>query len=380
MRKAFDDNGKVKAKDMMKALGNGFSGALAGVIKPIKERHEEESMKLDEKFKAPGIEADAKKKEREKKLKGARAKIDESAADALAQLLVERFDPKPVLKDAGLRPEGIPVDMALFGRMVASPLMHNVEASSQFAHAISTHEFAREFDLWTRVDDRRDKRLDFYVDAFGAGEKLESGTDGMGDAEFTSACYYNYFNVDLDALVDNLTGKALKRDLDTSKDEAAATTRACNAVVGLLKAAIFERPTGKFNSMATPSLPTLVLVEVRDNHVPVSYADAFAKPVDPKNEETQRDNGQIERVDLPKESAKRLIEWADRITTAFSRTAEQRLLFTGGRCVGADLGALENAPVTVVGNVDALVAELRAAMQCPGQKPHEKEPLGNRNG
>lgn len=280
------------------------------------------------------------------------------------QLILERFDPKVILKEAGLRPDGIPVDMALFGRMVTSPLMHNVEASSQFAHAISTHEFAREFDLWTRVDDRRDKRLDFY-DAFGAGEKLESGTDGMGDAEFTSACYYSYFNVDFCALVDNLTGKALKNDLDDSKDREDAKKRACNAVIGLLKAAIFERPSGKFNSMATPSLPSLVLVEVRDSHVPVSYADAFAKPVDPKNEETQSDTGQVQHVDLPEESARRMIKESNRITKAFCRSARNRLLFTGGRDLGVSLVHLKTAPVCPVDSVGDLAKELKTALGCP---------------
>ncbi|KXK11338.1 MAG: type I-E CRISPR-associated protein Cas7/Cse4/CasC [Fimbriimonadaceae bacterium] len=276
----------------------------------------------------------------------------------------KEFDAKEALKPVGLNWTGIPVDMALFGRMVTSDLMHNVEASSQFAHAISTHEWQREFDLWTRVDDRRDKRLDFYRSAFGAEEKLESGTDGMGDAEFTSACYYSYFNVNFDALVDNLTGKALKHDLDDSKDREDAKKRACDAVAGLIKAAIFERPTGKFNSMASPSLPTLVLVEVRDSHVAVSYADAFAKPVDPKNEETQNDQGQIERVDLSKESAKRLLEEANRITRAFSRDARARYVFTGGQDVGA---ALENGsvPAEAVDSVDDLITNVRTTIDPP---------------
>ncbi len=282
------------------------------------------------------------------------------------------FDAKAALKTKGLNWEDIPVDMALFGRMVTSDLMHNVEASSQFAHAISTHEWAREFDMWTRVDDRRDKRLDFYRDAFGAEEKLESGTDGMGDAEFTSACYYSYFNVDFDALIDNLTGKALKHDLDDSQDRPAAKVRACKAVVGLVKAAILERPTGKFNSMATPSLPTLVLVEMRDNHVPVSYADAFAKPVDPKNEEKQMDNGQIERVDLPKESARRLIVEANRITKAFTRTAMKRLRFAGGLdLLKVLLEMASGDPDDVnkdVTSIDDLLSELRNTLGCPKEK------------
>lgn len=273
----------------------------------------------------------------------------------------QSFDPGPALKSVGLNWNGIPVDMALFGRMVTSDLMHNVEASSQFAHAISTHEFVREFDFWTRVDDRRDRRLDWYRDAYGS-ERIPEGTDGMGDAEFTSACYYSYFNVDFSALVDNLTGKALKRDLDDSEDRKQAERKACNAVVGLVKAAIFERPTGKFNSMCTPSLPALVLVEVRDSHVPVSYADAFAKPVDPKSEETQSDTGQVQRVSLPEESARRLIKEANRITTTFCRKASKRLLFTGGRELGECLEDLGTAPVFAVSNTEELAKELRAAL------------------
>jgi len=279
------------------------------------------------------------------------------------------FDPKIVLKPVGLGWTGIPVDMALFGRMVTSDLMHNVEASSQFAHAISTHEFIREFDLWTRVDDRRDKRLDWYRDAFGAEEILPTGTDGMGDAEFTSACFYSYFNVDFDALTDNLTGKAINHRLEVpNEDQKKAKERACNAVIGLLKATIFERPTGKFNAMATPSLPAVVLVEVRDSHVPVSYADAFAKPVDPKNEEKLLDNGQIQHMDLPVESATRLIQEANRITKAFCRGAVNRLLFTGERKVDASLDTLDSAPVCSVDNIQDLILKLRTVLGCPQEK------------
>jgi len=369
MRKAFDSKGEVQVEKMVESMNKVTGGSLAVAIEPIRRQHEEESKRLGEKFRAPDGEAEKAKKDREKKLKDAKAKNDKNAANALAQLILERFDPKAILREAGLRPDGIPVDMALFGRMIASPLMHNVEASSQFAHAISTHEFTREFDLWTRVDDRRDKRLDWYRNAFGAEEKLETGTDGMGDAEFTSACFYSYFNVDFDALVDNLTGKAINRRLAVpEEDRKKAKERACNVVVGLLKAAIFERPTGKFNSMATPSLPTLVLVELRDSHVPVSYADAFAKPVDPKNEEEQSDTGQVQHVDLPMESARRLVGEANRITKALCRSAVNRLLFTGGRNIGASLNKLDFAPVCSVETVQALIAELRTLLGCPQER------------
>ncbi|HBA55970.1 MAG TPA: hypothetical protein DCZ04_16360, partial [Syntrophorhabdus aromaticivorans] len=334
MRTAFDNKGKIQPEKMIDSMSKISDGALAQVVAPIRSQHEEDSKSLNKKFGVPNGETEKAKKEREKKLKDAKAKNDANAANKLAQLILEHFDPKVVLKEAGLRPDGVPVDMALFGRMIANPLMHNIEASSQFSHAISTHEFAREFDLWTRVDDRRDKRLDWYLDAFGAEEKLVAGTDGMGDAEFTSACFYTYFNVDFDALVNNLIGTALdQRRTVLEEDQEKAKKRACNAVIGLVKAAILERPTGKFNSMATPSLPTLVLVEVRDSHVSVSYADAFAKPVDPKNDEKQSDTGQVQHMDLRIESAKRLIQEANRITRVFNRGAKARLLFTGDNVI-----------------------------------------------
>lgn len=371
MHNAFDGKGRVRTNDILKCLDCELpKGKLGEIIKGIKVKRDASTNELDMKHKPPENESADAKKRREKRLKEAKARVDQNAAQALQQLILKQFDPKLVLKEAGLRPEGTPVDMALFGRMIASPLMHNVEASSQFAHAISTHEWTREFDMWTRVDDRRDRRLDFYLDAFGAEEKLESGTDGMGDAEFTSACYYSYFNVDFDALVDNLTGKALKHDLDDPHDRENARHRAGNAVIGLIKAAIFERPSGKFNSMATPSLPTLVLVEIRDTHVPVSYADAFSKPVDPINEEKQNDIGQIERVDLCIESANRLIDQANRITNAFRRAAKMRLEFKVENRI-KDLegwprdpeGAFQ-APTKVVANIDELVMEIMKAIDC----------------
>src|SRR5262245_34272282 len=46
-------------------------------------------------------------------------------------------------EDRGFRP--VAVDVALFGRMVTSEAFLDVEASSQFAHAISTHKVDHEF-------------------------------------------------------------------------------------------------------------------------------------------------------------------------------------------------------------------------------------------
>src|ERR1019366_8018881 len=87
------------------------------------------------------------------------------------------------------------VDLALFGRMIASkppdPKL-NVDAACQVAHALSTHRVAPEFDYYTAVDD------------LPGGD--ETGAGMLGMQEFNSACFYRYANIDLKQLSNNLQG------------------------------------------------------------------------------------------------------------------------------------------------------------------------------
>ena len=78
------------------------------------------------------------------------------------------------------------LDIALFGRMVASVPELNMEAAASFAHAISTHEASFEMDFFTAVDDRA-----------GSTKHLDS----LG---FNSATYYRYISLDLGQLAENL--------------------------------------------------------------------------------------------------------------------------------------------------------------------------------
>ena len=63
-----------------------------------------------------------------------------------------------------------PVDLVLFGRMVAKPQTLSFDAASQVAHAISTHAIQNEFDYLTAIDELKDS------DSPGAkGEDVELG-------------------------------------------------------------------------------------------------------------------------------------------------------------------------------------------------------------
>ncbi|HEY0739684.1 MAG TPA: type I-E CRISPR-associated protein Cas7/Cse4/CasC [Herpetosiphonaceae bacterium] len=140
------------------------------------------------------------------------------------------------------------VDIAMFGRMTTSSPFKNIEAAVQVAPALSTHKIEPEFDFYTAVDD----------------VSGETGAGFLGDTAFNSATYYKYFNIHWEGLLANL-----------HDDQAVAAT----AVQALLRAAMTAIPTGKQNSFAAHNLPDFALIEVLPKNIPLSYANAFLKPV-----------------------------------------------------------------------------------------------------
>lgn len=148
----------------------------------------------------------------------------------------------------------ITLDIALFGRMVTSAAFVNVEASMQVAHAVSTHALDLESDYFTAVDD-----LLTGQDETGAGM--------IGDIDFDSCCYYQYASLDMDKLRENL------------KDSPEALARVDELIPVLLRVMALSNPSGKQNSFAGHVAPDAMLVEFKPEKIPLSYVNAFAKPV-----------------------------------------------------------------------------------------------------
>ena len=146
---------------------------------------------------------------------------------------------------------GHPLDVALFGRMVADLSMLNVDAATQVAHALSTHAAEIEFDYYTAVDDAKDPRRE------------DAGAAMIGTVEFTSATLYRYATVSVHQLLDNL-----------DKDPVMTVT----ALTAFLEAFVYSMPGGHQNTFAHRTLPSLVSVVVRDDQ-PVNLVSAFETPV-----------------------------------------------------------------------------------------------------
>ncbi|GGO67555.1 type I-E CRISPR-associated protein Cas7/Cse4/CasC [Bowmanella pacifica] len=149
-----------------------------------------------------------------------------------------------------LRADNSAVDIALFGRMLASSPEFNVEAACQVAHAISVHSVAVEDDYFTAVDD-----LNVAEDETGAGH--------IGEAGFAAALFYSYLCIDKEQLVENLAGNVELANC---------------AIAALAEAAMKVSPKGKQNSFASRAYASYVLAEKGDQQ-PRSLSVAFLQPV-----------------------------------------------------------------------------------------------------
>lgn len=195
------------------------------------------------------------------------------------------------IKNASVRP--ITLEIALFGRMVTSDAFRNVEASMQVAHAVSTNRITLESDYFTAMDEML------------KGDNLESAGSAMiGNTDYNSACYYIYASIDSEALRENLRFGE-NPDLLVRK-----------TIPALLQTMAWSNPTGKQNSFAGHVLPSAVLVECKENKIPVSYVNAFVEPA-----------YATQKRDLVAASAEKLVQECDMVARNFGISVAKRLWF-----------------------------------------------------
>jgi len=202
-------------------------------------------LKLADKKESKKEKEKAESKVENEKLTGALYFISDAQIKAIAKLAVE--NPKAKKADVQKVMNDEPsIDIALFGRMVADDPSLNTDASCQVAHAISTHKVNNEYDYFTAQDDCRAE------DNAGAGM--------LGTVEYNSSTLYRYATIavhDLKSKLGDKTAESVKTFVD---------------------AFIRSMPTGKLNTFANRTLPSAVMVTIREDQ-PINLVGAFEKPV-----------------------------------------------------------------------------------------------------
>lgn len=176
--------------------------------------------------------------------------ISNNQADKFAQACLDKKTDKTELQE--ILKTDTSIDIALFGRMLADDPSLNEDASSQVAHAISTHAIESEFDFYTAVDDLAPE------DNAGAGM--------LGTLEYDSSTLYRYANIALHDFYKQLGDKE----------------EVIDAVKLFVEAFVKSMPTGKINSFANQTLPQAVVVSLRSDR-PINLVSAFEEPVKSEN-------------------------------------------------------------------------------------------------
>ena len=133
--------------------------------------------------------------------------------DLVSKLAEEKRGPSKEELDSLLH-DHTAVDIAMFGRMLASKKEFNGEAAVQVAHAIGVHASAVEDDYFTAVDDLN---------------RNGPAAAHVSEAGFAAAVFYQYVCIDRDLLKKNL-----------GNDEALTE----KAIKALVKTALTVGPTG----------------------------------------------------------------------------------------------------------------------------------------
>ena len=188
--------------------------------------------------------------------------------------------------------DNVSIDIALFGRMIAdkdlnrviskenekskkiidngenevSRISLNEDASSQIAHAISTHGVQTEFDYFTALDD--------------LSKDAKPGAAMIDTIEYNSSTLYRYGNV------------ALHEFYHQMKENKEETKK---AIILFVEAFLKSLPSGKINSFANQTIPSSVVVSLRKDR-PVSLVGAFETPIKTKLSQEGYVNESIEAM------------------------------------------------------------------------------------
>jgi len=182
------------------------------------------------------------------------------------------------------------VDLALFGRMLASNPGYNVEPAVQVSHAITVNSTIIEDDYFTAVDELN-------------ANNTETGSAHIGVSNFGSGIFYLHIVINKTLLQTNLRNKKQVE----------------SAIKALTLAAATVSPSGKQGSYASRARALYILAE-KGKQMPRQLTSAFLNPVEAPN--------------MLEKAISRLENLCDNMDTVYGLCADKRYTINVEKALG----------------------------------------------
>ncbi len=176
--------------------------------------------------------------------------LERKKVDAMVAAIVAGDEPSDEMFSQLLGNGRGSVDIAMFGRMLASTPKSNIDAAIQVGHAISVHTASVEDDYFSAVDDLNNKQE-------------HAGSAHIGVGEFGAGLFYHYVCINKTQLTESLDGN---------------NALVSAAIRALVESCATTSPSGKQNSFASRSYASFMLVE-KGSQQPRNLSVAFYEPV-----------------------------------------------------------------------------------------------------
>lgn len=221
------------------------------------------------------------------------------------------------------------VDIALFGRMIASDTsLPSADGAIRFAHSIGVTEYVGDSDFFTATD------------AFDPN----TGSAHNGFKTMTSTTFYDFVAIDLHQLM-----RTLYVEGATDTGDVVDLTR--EAVAAVLQSMVKYQAGGQQTTMASLIPASYVLATVTDEQ-PTQYTDAFMQPIESSNVVEEA----IERLEGHHDLVVTRMNLEHRAVATWAKTHDLEPLASGGE-VAPDLNSLvEKTLTSIFGKVEQEVA------------------------
>lgn len=164
-------------------------------------------------------------------------------------------------------------DIALFGRMVTSGIIHSIDSAASYNFAFSTNASNDDSDYFTARDTYAN-----FLQGLELTDFDNQGSAHLNTRDVNSNTFYEYSEFNLGIYLENcLIGLSAEAIIDENKVKC-RFKEAIDHLIDAIEATVLESPSAMQHQMASKPLPDCTYITLKEGR-PITFESAFEKPV-----------------------------------------------------------------------------------------------------